>query len=133
VASRSAGAPAVREASTTVPRALIVDDNEQFLASARRLLDAGGVTVVAVTTGGKEAVRLSRELQPEIALVDVELGGASGFDVAASLAALEPGPVVVLISTHDQDELSEALASSPAAGFIPKSRLDAAAVTAFLE
>jgi CheY-like chemotaxis protein len=133
VASHSARVVEVGDAWTIVTRALIVDDNEQFLASAQRVLEAGDVVVVAVASGGAEAIRLARELRPEIALVDVDLGEESGFDLAESLAALDAAPVVVLVSTHAEHELGELVASSSAAGFLPKSQLDASAVRAFLD
>ena len=133
MASHSVNAPGVGDAWSIVARALIVDDNEQFLVSARRLLEAGGVVVVGVATAGEEAIQLARDLRPEVALVDVDLGGESGFDVAESLAALDVAPVVLLVSTHAEHELSELVAASSAAGFLPKSQLDASAVTAFLD
>lgn len=133
MASHSVNAPGVGDAWSIVARALIVDDNEQFLASARRLLEAGDVAVVGVATAGAEAIRLARDLQPEIALVDVDLRDESGFDVAEALAALEVAPVVVLVSTHAELELGELVAESSAAGFLPKSQLDASAVRAFLD
>jgi two-component system nitrate/nitrite response regulator NarL len=111
---------------------LIVDDSEQFLASAERLLGVGGVRVVGTARSGREAVRLAKELSPDIILVDMDLGGESGVEVARDLAVLVPAPIVVLISTHTEAEVGEMVAASPAAGFIPKSRLDAAAVRAFL-
>lgn len=113
-------------------RTLIVDDSEQFLVSAQRLLDVGGVRIVGTARSGSEAIRLAEELAPDLVLVDIDLGGESGLDVARDLALLEPAPVVVLISTHSEAEVGELVADTPAAGFIPKSRLDAAAVRAFL-
>jgi DNA-binding NarL/FixJ family response regulator len=115
-----------------VPRTLIVDDSEQFLASAERLLGVGGVDIVGTARSRSEAMRLASELHPDVVLVDIDLGGESGLDVAHDLAALVPSPVVVLISTHTQADVEEVVAVSPAVGFIPKSRLDAAAVLALL-
>jgi DNA-binding NarL/FixJ family response regulator len=115
-----------------VPRTLIVDDSELFLASAERLLNVGGLEVVGTARSGLDAVRLAEELRPELVLVDIDLGRESGFDVARELATLVPAPTVVLISTHTEAEVAEMVAASPAAGFIPKSRLDAAALKAFL-
>jgi DNA-binding NarL/FixJ family response regulator len=115
-----------------VSRTLIVDDSEQFLASAERLLGLGGLTIVGTARSGSEAVRLAKEGRPDVALVDIDLGGENGLDVARDLAALSPAPVVVLISTHTEAEVGEMVAASRAVGFIPKSRLDAAAVRAFL-
>jgi DNA-binding NarL/FixJ family response regulator len=115
-----------------VPRTLIVDDSELFLASAERLLGIGGVSIVGTARSRMAAVRLTLELRPDVVLVDIDLGGESGLDLADDLAALDPAPIVILISTHTEAEVEEMVAASPAAGFIPKSRLDAAAVKAFL-
>ena len=132
VGSHSAAATPRQRGYADVPRTLIVDDNEQFLASAKRLLGVGGVRIVGTARSGIEAVRLAEELRPDLVLVDIDLGGESGLDLAGDLAALVPAPIVVLISTHAEAEVGEMVAASPAAGFIPKSRLDAAAVRAFL-
>ena len=115
-----------------MPRTLIVDDNEQFLASAERLLAVGGVNIVGTGRTGEDGLRLAKALRPDLVLVDIDLGGESGLDLARDLAALQPPPTVVLISTHTEAEVGEMVATSPAAGFIAKSRLDAAAVRAFL-
>lgn len=115
-----------------MPRTLIVDDSKQFLASAERSLGVGGVSVVGTARSGCEAVRLAKALRPDVVLLDIDLGGESGLEVADELAALVPAPTIVLISTHTEAEVGEMVAASPAAGFIPKSRLDAAAVQALL-
>jgi two-component system, NarL family, nitrate/nitrite response regulator NarL len=113
-------------------RCLIVDDNEAFLASARRLLEAQGLQVVGAASSGPEALRLTSELSADVALVDVELDGESGFDVARQLAGAEPPVKVLLISMYREDELADLIADSPAAGFLPKSRLSAASVLELL-
>jgi DNA-binding NarL/FixJ family response regulator len=131
VATHSATSSRVGRGYRDVPKTLIVDDSEQFLASAERLLSVGGLTIVGAARSGSEAARLAKELHPDIVLVDIDLGEESGFDVANALAALVPPPIIVLISTHAEADVEEMVAASPAAGFIPKSQLDAAAVRAF--
>jgi two-component system nitrate/nitrite response regulator NarL len=109
-------------------RCLIVDDSEAFLASASRLLSAQGLEVVGRAWSGAEAVRLVQELEPDVALVDVQLGGEDGVEVARRLAATAPSTRLIMISSHTQDELAELIADSPAAGFLPKSALGADAI-----
>jgi two-component system nitrate/nitrite response regulator NarL len=109
-------------------RCLIVDDSEEFLASARRLLSAQGVAVVGVASSGVEAVRLAEELLPDVALVDVELGEEDGIEVARRLAECVPSSRVVLISSHPEDELGDLLVGNTAAGFLSKTELSAAAI-----
>ena len=104
-------------------RCLIVDDQEPFLDAARLLLEREGVAVVGVATTGTEALRLERELRPDVVLVDIRLGDESGFDLARRLSG-----TVILISTHTRSEFAEEIAASPAAGFIPKEQLSASTV-----
>jgi CheY-like chemotaxis protein len=116
-------------------RCLIVDDNQRFAQTAREVLQEDGIDVLAVASGGYEAVRLARELRPDLALVDIDLGPESGLDVACRLRADEPGPLadaVILISTHAQEEFAELIAASPAVGFIAKAELSADAIEALL-
>jgi DNA-binding NarL/FixJ family response regulator len=113
-------------------RCLIVDDNEAFLASARRLLESQGLQVVGLASSGVEAIRLAAELRPDVALVDVELGDENGTDVARMLATTQPGVRVILISTYPEDELVDLIADSPGAGFLSKSKLGAPAIRALL-
>jgi DNA-binding NarL/FixJ family response regulator len=115
-----------------VPRTLIVDDSEQFLVSAERLLGVGGVRIVGTARTRSEAVRLATALRPDVVLVDIDLGGESGLDVARDLAGLASAPIIVFISTHTEAEIGEMVETSPAAGFIPKSQLDAAALLSLL-
>jgi DNA-binding NarL/FixJ family response regulator len=106
---------------------VIVDDNFEFLEAARSLLEREGVAVVGVAATGADALRRVAELGPRVVLVDIDLGGESGFDVARQIAKAA-GATVILISTHAEDDLAELIAESPAAGFISKSELSAHAI-----
>ena len=88
-------------------RCVIVDDNLGFLHAARLLLEQEGLQVVGVATSGDEALRAVAELRPDVTLLDIDLGGESGFDVARRLAdARESGPgQLILISTHSEEDL----------------------------
>jgi DNA-binding NarL/FixJ family response regulator len=65
-------------------RCLLVYDNDAFLASATRLLESQGVSIVGAARSGDESMRLARALAPDVVLVDVDLGAESGFDLAGS-------------------------------------------------
>jgi CheY-like chemotaxis protein len=116
-------------------RCLIVDDNAEFLAAARELLHRQGVSVVGVASTGSEALQRADELRPDVALVDIDLGTESGFDVArvlAEAASFEPLPVV-FISTYAEKDFEDLIAASPAVGFVSKSDLSGKAISAALE
>jgi DNA-binding NarL/FixJ family response regulator len=109
---------------------LIVDDNWLFLEAARDRLEQGGLRVVGVAATSADALRRAKELRPEVVLVDVMLGGESGFELARRLAAQyrDGGPAVILISTYSAADFVGPIGESPAAGFLPKQELSADAV-----
>ena len=112
---------------------MIVDDDENFLRVARELLEGEGITVVGVSTGA-QACRTSRQLHPDVALVDINLGTETGFDVArllASKAETDP-PQVILISASPREASREMIADSPAVSFLPKENLSGTAIRAIL-
>ena len=113
-------------------RCLLVDDSDGFLASATRLLEAQGMSVVGRAHSGAEAIALAEQLRPEVALVDVELGDEDGVAVSRELAQRVPETRVVLISAHGPEELGDIVPGSRAAGFLPKTALGVAAIEALL-
>jgi two-component system, NarL family, nitrate/nitrite response regulator NarL len=118
-----------------VLRCLIVDDSPRFLAAARGLLEREGIAVVGVASTGEEALRRIEELRPDVTLVDIDLGGESGFDVVRRLhqdAGVAPARLI-LISTHTEDDYADLIAGSPTAGFLSKTALGAAAIRDLLE
>jgi CheY-like chemotaxis protein len=116
-------------------RCLIVDDNPRFLEAARGLLEREGVAVVGVASTGTEAVQRIQELSPDVTLVDIDLGNETGFEVARRIhqQANQATSAVILISTYDEQDYADLIASSPALGFLAKSALSASAVRDLLE
>jgi DNA-binding NarL/FixJ family response regulator len=115
-------------------RALIVDDNAEFLGAARRLLQREGIAVVGVASSGAGALRLVEEHDPDVVLVDVYLGDESGFDLAERLSpAAGGGRPVILISADAEADLEDLIDASPAIGFVSKSRLSANAIAELLD
>jgi DNA-binding NarL/FixJ family response regulator len=109
---------------------MIVDDSEQFLSVATKHLSRGGLDVVATATNHREALQRVEELQPDIVLVDINLGAESGIDLARRLVERFPDlhSRVVLISNMDEDDVMDLIADTPAAGFLPKTILSARTV-----
>ena len=108
---------------------LIVDDSLEFFEAARQLLAEDGVTVVGVAATSDEAVEEALALRPDVALVDIDLGAESGFDVARRLAGLPGGgPPVVLISAESGSELAELVDASGTRGFVSKTDLSGDAI-----
>lgn len=82
-------------------RVLIVDDEAPARARLRRLLQAhDGVDIAGEARDGEEALRLSAELAPDALFLDVQMPGASGLDVAASLP--DRAPAIVFVTAFDR-------------------------------
>jgi DNA-binding NarL/FixJ family response regulator len=111
---------------------LIVDDHAAFRRQARALLESEGLEVVGEAADGREAVEAVRGLGPEIVLLDIGLPGPDGFEVARQLANEPAPPRVVLVSSREATTYGTRIDDSPAAGFIQKDDLSAAAIGAVL-
>jgi DNA-binding NarL/FixJ family response regulator len=111
-------------------RCLIVDDSPRFLDAARGLLERQGITVVGVASNSAEALQRAEELRPDVTLLDIDLGGESGLELARRLHR-QTGPAssrVILISTHAEQDYADLIAASPAVGFLSKTALSAPAI-----
>jgi DNA-binding NarL/FixJ family response regulator len=116
-------------------RCLIVDDSTRFLEAARRLLERHGIEVAGVASTVTEALDQIDQLRPDVTLVDIDLGGESGFELVRRLQQ-RPGPPltrVILVSTHAEDDFADLVAASAAIGFLSKADLSADAIRDLLD
>src|SRR6266540_1664382 len=114
-------------------RVLLVDDSDAFIATAVRLLEREGLTVVGTADTGDDAVEKVRRLAPVVALVDIHLGEESGFDVVRRILQGQGDHTrAILISSYPPEDFADLIAESPAAGFVSKSHLSAAAILEIL-
>jgi DNA-binding NarL/FixJ family response regulator len=115
-------------------RCLIVDDSPRFLDAARGLLERQGITVVGVASTGAEALQRAHEVRPDVTLLDIDLGGESGLELARLLhrEADSTPSRVILISTHAEQDFADLIAASPAVGFLSKPALSATAIRELL-
>lgn len=115
-----------------LPSVLIVDDFAQFRRRARALLEADGFEVVGEACDGLSALAEAARLRPAVVLLDVQLPGLDGFEIAAQLAGGRDPPAVVLISSRDASAYRDRLAVAPIRGFIAKAELSGACLAAML-
>jgi two-component system, NarL family, nitrate/nitrite response regulator NarL len=114
------------------PTVVIVDDDSGFRSLARALLEAEGFDVVGEADDGASALVAVDLLHPRVVLLDIQLPGIDGFEVAEQLAGAGDPPVVVLVSARGVSSYRRRLADSPARGFISKSELSGNALAALL-
>jgi CheY-like chemotaxis protein len=124
VAIRTDGRPEVQDNRTVSMSVLIVDDHPSFRASARRMLEASGYSVVGEAADGEAAITAAGALGPDLVLLDIQLPDLDGFEVAARIAELDGEmPTIVLTSSRERSDFGDAVTDSPAHGFIAKSEL----------
>ena len=111
---------------------LIVDDHAGFRASARAMLEVQGFDVVGDAEDGPAGLDAAERLRPDVVLLDVQLPGKDGFDIADELATKDWAPRVVLISSRRRSAYERRLPSAPVAGFLGKDELSGAALAALL-
>ena len=93
---------------------LVIEDNEDGRESLRQLLDAAG-HLVRVAANGPEGVRLALEVEPDLAIIDLDLPGFDGFEVAKRIRQALGDDVRLIANTgSDTPRLREEAA---AAGF----------------
>jgi CheY-like chemotaxis protein len=100
-------------------RVLVVDDQEPFRrAIAAVVAETDGFVVVASTASGEESLAAVMRLRPDLVLMDVNLPGIDGIEAARRMTVDPDPPVVVLLSTYDEDEFD--ISRSGAASYVAK-------------
>lgn len=97
----------------------IVDDDSSVLRSIRRLLQSVGYAVATFASGG-EFLEAWPRMRTACLILDVHLGGMSGFEVQERLAADGAGVPIIFISAHDDTLTRERIRRSGAAGHLWK-------------
>jgi two-component system nitrate/nitrite response regulator NarL len=101
-------------------RIVIIDDHTLFREGLQSLLSRHGIEVVASAGDGREGIRLSQELNPDIVLLDMRMPGMTGLEVLKQFQQLKFKPPVVMLTTSgDERDLVEALRNG-AKGYLLK-------------
>jgi len=89
---------------TDALRVLLVDDHDLFRAGLRNLLETNGVTIAGEAATGNEAVRLARELAPDVVVMDLNMPGITGVEATRQITGLAPLTRVIVLTISDEDE-----------------------------
>ena len=102
-------------------RIVVADDHEVVRAGFAALLDTQpDFTVLGTASDGAEAVQISRELRPDVILMDVRMPGTDGIEATRQLAGGAGGPRVIILTTFDLDEYVYDALRAGASGFLLK-------------
>ncbi len=104
---------------------LLADDHTLVRRGFRRLLeDDPGITVVGEAGDGDDAIRLARELKPQVIVMDCAMPGTSGLVATAKILAENPRVAVLMLSMHSEATLVRQALEAGARGYILKDALD---------
>jgi DNA-binding NarL/FixJ family response regulator len=84
-------------------RVLLVDDHDLFRTGLRTLLEEQRVQIVGEAAAGAEAVRLVRELAPDVVVMDLNMPGITGVEATRQITAIAPLTRVLVLTISDQD------------------------------
>jgi len=107
--------------STTI---LTVDDDRRFLEIVKCHLEKDpDLSIVGQATDGEQAIRLARELQPDVVLMDISMPRLNGLEATRRIKTEQPNTKVVILTNHNEEPYRKAAAENGADSFLCKKTL----------
>lgn len=105
-------------------KVVIADDHRLVVESLRRVLDGEqDMKCVGVANNGIEAIRMVRELSPDVAIIDIDMPAMDGIEATRKIKADFPDIAVLVLTAYDYEEYVVACLEAGADGFVLKANL----------
>lgn len=102
-------------------RILLVDDYAIVRDGLTQLLQGEpDLTVCAEAASAEQALDVAAQTQPDLAIVDISLGGANGIELIKNLKTLQPDLRILVLSMHDESHFAERALRAGASGYVMK-------------
>ena len=102
-------------------RVLVVDDHDLVRTGISRMLaDVDGLQVIGQADSGETAIRMARELKPDVVLMDVKMPGIGGLEATRKLLRSYPDIKVIAVTVCEEDPFPTRLLQAGAAGYLTK-------------
>ncbi len=102
-------------------KVLVVDDHDLVRSGIARLLgDAKGIEVVGQASCGEDAIKLAREQELDVVLMDINMPGIGGLEATRKLMRSHPDIKVIAVTACDDGPFASRLMQAGAAGFMSK-------------
>jgi DNA-binding NarL/FixJ family response regulator len=102
-------------------RVVLADDQPLVRAGLRRLIDqTPGIDVAGEAATGAEAVRLVRDIDPDVVMMDIRMPGMDGIEATQLITASETSARVLVLTTFDDDDYVYGALRAGASGFLVK-------------
>jgi two-component system invasion response regulator UvrY len=100
---------------------LVVEDHELIRVAIKRILqDISGLKVVGEASGGEEAIRLAKELIPDVVLMDIQMPGIGGLEATRKMIRHNPDIKILALTVHNNEPYPSRLLQAGASGYITK-------------
>ena len=105
------------------PRRVILCDDHEIVREAikTRMAGAENIEIVGEAVDGDEVVRRVGELEPDVAIIDIELPGIDGIEATRQILANNPDTKVIVFTAHAQPDLLSLALRAGASGYVLKS------------
>ena len=102
-------------------RVLVADDHAVVREGIRHVLSAAhGFDVVGEAASGTDAVKMAKECEPDVVLLDVSMPGGTGLEVIGDVRGAAPQARVLILSVHDEAEYVLQAVRAGAHGYLRK-------------
>lgn len=102
-------------------KVVIADDHVLFREGTRKLIEhEEDMDVVGEADDGEETVRLVKELEPDVVLMDIAMPKVNGIEATRQVKARQPSTAVLILTAYDNDQYIVALLEAGAAGYLLK-------------
>jgi DNA-binding NarL/FixJ family response regulator len=104
---------------------LLVDDHSLVRRGFRRILeDELDIEVTGEASDGSEAVRLAKELKPQVVVMDCAMPKMNGLDATRKILEKQPQTLVLMLSMHPEETLVRQALDAGARGYVLKNAVD---------
>lgn len=104
-------------------RILVADDHEVVRQGVRAILQARPDWEICGEAGdGREAIRLTKQLHPDVVVMDITMPNMSGLEASQEIAKLELPSRVLIFTMHESKSLGPSVRKAGAQGYVVKSR-----------
>jgi len=104
-----------------VIKVLLVDDHELVRTGIKSLLaNASGISVVAEASSGEDAIKIAREKQPNVVLMDLKMPGISGLEATRKILHHDPDAKILVLTVCNDDVFPIRLLRAGASGYLTK-------------
>jgi DNA-binding NarL/FixJ family response regulator len=115
-------------------RVLIADDHRLFAEALRAILSSDRrIDVVGLAASGNEAVQKSKELEPDVILMDISMPGLDGVEATRVILGDQPSVHVLMVTGSDARQDVDAARTAGASGYVTKDRIAAELIGAILD